>query len=167
MSASTPNATSIHSVVIHTTLLKDWLTKVGLSMFLDSQVFYLAQLVLGHNYLRFDISQNLFVRIVHFCMIFQEIRSREGFWSLQSASIDHGCRFRWANGALWSIRFNEICFAGLRGVWGTLSANGLLGGFVFAAQQPPDLTTLRAPSRPSSPSPSHSPQAMRMAAPKS
>ena len=34
---------------------------------------YIAQLILGQNYLRFDISQNLFVCIVQFCMVSQEI----------------------------------------------------------------------------------------------
>ena len=37
---------------------------------------------------------------------------------VQSASIDHGRRFYCANGALWLIQFNRICFGGLSGCWG-------------------------------------------------
>ena len=46
------------------------------------------------------------------------------------------------NCRVWSIRFDRICFAGLSGCWGTLSARGLMRGIVFVAQQPPDLTAL-------------------------
>ena len=75
----------------------------------------------------------------------------------QSASVEHGRRFRWANVALWLIRFNRICLAGLSGCWSTLSSRVLMRGIVFAAQQLPDLITLRAPLQPFSSPPSGSP----------
>ena len=71
---------------------------------------------------------------IQFCILSQETHPLEGLWPLQSASIDHGRRFRCANGALWSIRFQRTGVAGVSGCWSTLSARGLTRGVVFAAQ---------------------------------
>ena len=69
MSASTPKGVCGLSVEINTTLLKDCLSESRVVWVFGfvGDVDYL--LVLGQDFLRFDISQNLFLRIVDFFTI--------------------------------------------------------------------------------------------------
>ena len=64
MSALTPKAVCGLSVVINTTLLKDRFNESGF-VYVFGFVGILYSLArLGHNYLRFDISQDLFIHII-------------------------------------------------------------------------------------------------------
>ena len=89
MSALTPKGRMRTSFVINTTILKDWLNE-SLFIYVCSFIGILYRLAsIKTNCIRFNISQNLFIRIVEFCTIFQSptLERDSGLFDLRQSTM--------------------------------------------------------------------------------